>query len=74
MDGKATITSRNPKARALALLITTVVGFSLCSSAYAWSYKEAAAPYKGTTTLVIDDREVVISPAIAANVWVEPQN
>ena len=32
------------------------------------------APYKGTTTLVIDDREVVISPAIAANVWVEPQN
>ena len=32
------------------------------------------APYKGTTTLVISGREVVISPAIAANVWVEPQN
>ena len=55
MDGKATITSRNPKARALALLITTVVGFSLCSSAQAWSYKEAAAPYKGTTIRVLDE-------------------
>jgi multiple sugar transport system substrate-binding protein len=55
MDRKATITSRNPKARALTLLITTVVGLSLCSTAYAWSYKEAAAPYKGITIRVLDE-------------------
>lgn len=42
--------------RALApLLVTAMVGFLLSSSAYAWSYKEAAAPYKGITIRVLDE-------------------
>ena len=32
-----------------------MVGFLLSSSAYAWSYKEAAAPYKGITIRVLDE-------------------
>ncbi len=55
MRGKENITSRNASVSALTLLITTIVGFSLCSSVYAWSYKEAAAPYKGTSIRILDE-------------------
>jgi|TARA_B100001964_G_C14255206_1_gene612033 multiple sugar transport system substrate-binding protein len=56
MYGKLPKICLNTATRSLAsLLVTAVVGLSVSTSAYAWSYKEAAAPYKGTTIRVLDE-------------------
>ncbi len=36
-------------------------------------FKEYAA-FKGTTTLIVNNQEVIVSPAVAAAIWAEPQS